>query len=94
MDIEGFEVPLLGDLRDWHTLPRQLSIELHFHYAGFSEVAPASQVHMALLVSHLAQLGYGPVFREGERLVALASWTSPALCTHKNVHPAVRFHRR
>lgn len=67
VDIEGFEVPLLSELRDWHILPRQLSIELHFRQKGFPfpEVAPASPLQMALLVSHLAQLGYGPVFREG-----------------------------
>jgi len=75
IDIEGMEYAVLGDAFHESTpsLPRQISIELHFSHHDTVDNTPYSPnikaakslPHMALFFAHMANLGYGALAYKG-----------------------------
>lgn len=67
MDIEGHEPGVLAELRHDTPLPRQIVVEIHMlpdPPAGLSPTAPRTPAQLALLMMHMASLGYGVVGQE------------------------------
>jgi len=67
MDIEGHEPGVLAELRHDTPLPRQIVIEIHMRPkdpTGIQRPAPRTPSQLALLMMHMASLGYGIVGQE------------------------------
>lgn len=65
-DIEGAEPDVIASLRHDNLLPRQIS-KVHIFPPGSSLISPSAphtQSELALLILHLAQLGYAVVSTE------------------------------
>jgi hypothetical protein len=69
MDIEGHEPGVIAELRHDRPLPRQIVMEIHMHSrtvetGGIAKPAPRTRPQLALLMMHMASLGYGIVGQE------------------------------
>ncbi len=68
MDIEGNEFDVYGTFKEsWKNLPMQMVVELHYqvdYSANLAKSTATSPAEMALLLLHLASLGYAPVYRD------------------------------
>lgn len=69
MDIEGHEPGVIAELRHDRPLPRQVVMEIHMHSrqvetGGIAKPAPRTRPQLALLMMHMASLGYGIVGQE------------------------------
>lgn len=69
MDIEGHEPGVIAELRHDRPLPRQVVMEIHMHSrqvetGGIAKPAPHTRPQLALLMMHMASLGYGIVGQE------------------------------
>jgi hypothetical protein len=77
VDIEGHEPAVLAELRHDTPLPRQIVIEIHVRPADGTAIArpaPRTPAQLALLMMHMASLGYGVVGQEDN------IWGEPGCC--------------
>jgi hypothetical protein len=77
IDIEGHEPSVLAELRHNTPLPRQVVIEIHMRAPAGTAIArpaPRTPAQLALLMMHMAGLGYGIVGQEDN------IWGEPGCC--------------
>lgn len=77
VDIEGYEPGLLAELRHDTPLPRQVVIEIHMlpnATVRLANTAPRTPAQLAVLMMHMASLGYGVVGQEDN------IWGYPGCC--------------
>eukprot|EP00775_Hariotina_reticulata_P010692 gene10692-10850_t len=58
IDIEGYEYPLLAEFKHGDTLPSEIAVELHARGDRQIGLKPRTAGQLALLFSHLGNLGY------------------------------------
>jgi hypothetical protein len=64
VDIEGYEYPLLAEFKHGDVLPSEISMELHARGDRQIGMKPTTSGQLALVFSHLANLGYAAYSQE------------------------------
>jgi hypothetical protein len=64
VDIEGFEYPLLAGFRNGDALPSEIAVEVHVETQRQTGYWPGTAGQLALMFSHLANLGYASYSQE------------------------------
>jgi hypothetical protein len=64
IDVEGYEYPVLAEMRPTDRLPTEIAIEIHVGFKSGRAKSANSSMELALVYLHLANLGYAVYSQE------------------------------